>query len=222
LTRAGPEIGVAATKTFLAQVAALELLALELAGLREAVPKEQLMMLGRELRRAPEKVEEVLGMLEGRPTEEAASLFEEARCALFLGRGPSYPVALEGALKLKEISYIPAEGYAAGEMKHGPIALVDESCPVVAVLGEGLLREKTISNIEETVARGAKVISVARQDDEAARRLSRVVLPVPEASEMVGPMVSSVALQLLAYRVAKERGCDVDKPRNLAKSVTVE
>jgi glucosamine--fructose-6-phosphate aminotransferase (isomerizing) len=223
LTRAGPEIGVAATKTFLAQVAALNLLALELAGVRRTVPKERLRELGRQLRRTPEKVEEVLGMLEERRlVEEAAHLFEGARCALFLGRGPWHPVALEGALKLKEISYLPAEGYAAGEMKHGPIALVDHSCPVVALFGEGLIREKTISNVEETLARGASVIGVAREDDEAARRLSRVVLAVPEVSEMVGPMVSSVGLQLLAYRVAKDRGLDVDKPRNLAKSVTVE
>jgi glucosamine--fructose-6-phosphate aminotransferase (isomerizing) len=221
LTRAGPEIGVAATKTFLAQVAALDLLALELARARATVPEEELMKLGGELRRAPEKVEETLSLLEGH-IEEAARIFEEARCALFLGRGSSYPVALEGALKLKEISYIPAEGHAAGEMKHGPIALVDEHCPVVAVLGEGLTREKTLSNVEETVARGARVIAVAREDDRAARRSSRVVLPVPEATEMVGPLVCSVPLQLLAYRVAKDRGCDVDRPRNLAKSVTVE
>jgi glutamine---fructose-6-phosphate transaminase (isomerizing) len=221
LTRAGPEIGVAATKTFLAQIAALDLLALVLARARGAVPEEELMKLGRDLRRAPEKVEETLGLLEGR-VEEAARVFEEARCALFLGRGPSYPVALEGALKLKEISYIPAEGHPAGEMKHGPIALVDEHCPVVAVLGENLVREKTLSNVEETVTRGARVIMVAREDDKAARRTSHVLLPVPEAPEMLGPFVCSVGLQLLAYRVAKDRGCDVDKPRNLAKSVTVE
>jgi glutamine---fructose-6-phosphate transaminase (isomerizing) len=221
LTRAGPEIGVAATKTFLAQVAALDLLALELARARGAVPEEELMKLGRDLRRAPEKVEETLGLLEGR-VEEAARVFEQARCALFLGRGPSHAVALEGALKLKEISYIPAEGHPAGEMKHGPIALVDEHCPVVAVLGEGLTREKTLSNVEETVARGARVIAVACEDDGAARRTSHVVLPVPEVPEMLGPLVCSVPLQLLAYRVAKDRGCDVDKPRNLAKSVTVE
>ncbi len=164
---------------------------------------------------------DTLGLLGGR-VAEAARVFEEARCALFLGRGPSYPVALEGALKLKEISYLPAEGHPAGEMKHGPIALVDERCPVVAVLGEGLAREKTLSNVEETAARGANVIAVAREDDEAARRTSRVVLPVPAAPEMLGPFVNSVPLQLLAYRVAKNRGCDVDKPRNLAKSVTVE
>jgi glutamine---fructose-6-phosphate transaminase (isomerizing) len=221
LTKAGPEICVASTKTFLAQVAALDLLALELARTRDTVPERELLKLGRDLRRAPEKVEETLGLLEGR-VEEAAHVFEGARCALFLGRGPSFPVALEGALKLKEISYLPAEGYPAGEMKHGPIALVDENCPVVAVLGEGLVREKTLSNVEETLARGADVLTIAREDDKAARRISRVVLPIPDAPEMLDALVLSVPLQLLAYRVAKNRGLDVDKPRNLAKSVTVE
>jgi glutamine---fructose-6-phosphate transaminase (isomerizing) len=224
LTRAGPEIGVAATKTFLTQVAALYLFGLQLGWARASVAKEELLKVGRALRLVPEKVQEALQMLqEGGFIEEAGRIFEEARCALFLGRRLSYPVALEGALKLKEISYIPAEGHAAGEMKHGPIALVDEHCPVVAVLGEdGLIREKTLSNVEETVARGANVIAVAREDDKAARRMSRVVLTIPEAPEVISPFVSSVALQLLAYRVAKERGLDVDKPRNLAKSVTVE
>jgi glutamine---fructose-6-phosphate transaminase (isomerizing) len=221
LTKAGPEICVASTKTFLAQVAALDLLALELARTRDTVPERELLKLGRDLRRAPEKVEETLGLLEGR-VEEAAHVFEGARCALFLGRGPSYPVALEGALKLKEISYLPAEGYPAGEMKHGPIALVDENCPVVAVLGQGLVREKTLSNVEETLARGAAVLAIAREDDKAARRISRVVLPIPDAPEMLEALVLNVPLQLLAYRVAKNRGLDVDKPRNLAKSVTVE
>jgi glucosamine--fructose-6-phosphate aminotransferase (isomerizing) len=139
-----------------------------------------------------------------------------------LGRGHLFPVALEGALKLKEISYLPAEGYPAGEMKHGPIALVDEQCPVVAVLGEGLLREKTLSNVEETVARGARVIAIAHEGDEAAERVARVALPVPEVPELLTPLVSTVPLQLLAYHVAKARGLNVDKPRNLAKSVTVE
>jgi glutamine---fructose-6-phosphate transaminase (isomerizing) len=221
LTKAGPEIGVAATKTFTAQVAVLYLLALGLAGAKGARPQGELREVGRDLRRAPEKVEEALELLEGR-VEDAVNLFEEARCALFLGRGPSYPVALEGALKLKEISYLPAEGDPAGEMKHGPIALVDEHCPVVAVLGEGLMREKTLSNVEETVARGANVVAVAHESDRAARRMARVVLPVPEAPGVLGPFVSSVPLQLLAYRFAKGRGLDVDKPRNLAKSVTVE
>jgi glucosamine--fructose-6-phosphate aminotransferase (isomerizing) len=125
-------------------------------------------------------------------------------------------------LKLKEISYLPSEGYPAGEMKHGPIALVDERCPVVAVLGEGLLREKTLSNVEETVARGARVIAVAHEGDAAAGKIARVVLPVPKASDLAGSLAAAVPLQLLAYRVAKSRGLDVDKPRNLAKSVTVE
>src|SRR5918998_6296294 len=222
LTKAGPEVGVAATKTFLTQVAALYLLALGLAGARGARPADELAGIGLGLRRSPEKVEEALGLLEGRAVGEAVGVFAGARCALFLGRGDLYPAALEGALKLKEISYLPAEGYPAGEMKHGPIALVDEQCPVVAILSEGLLREKTLSNVEETVARGANVITIAREDDKTAHRISRVVLPVPEAPEMLGPFVRSVPLQLLAYRVAKDRGCDVDKPRNLAKSVTVE
>src|SRR5215216_4946430 len=221
LTKAGPEVGVAATKTFVAQVAALYLLALGLARARGVTPEGELLRLGRDLRRAPEKVEETLELLEG-SIEEALGLFEGARCALFLGRGPSYPVVLEGALKLKEISYLPAEGYPAGEMKRGPIALVDEHCPVVAVLGDGLMREKTLSNVEETVARGANVVVVAREDDRAARRVARVLVPVPEAPGILAPFVCSVPLQLLAYRFAKGRGLDVDKPRNLAKSVTVE
>jgi glucosamine--fructose-6-phosphate aminotransferase (isomerizing) len=221
LTRAGPEIGVAATKTFLTQIAILYLLALELSRVRGSAPEEDLLEIGRGLRFAPDKVEETLELLQGR-MEGAVDLFEEARCALFLGRGGSYPAALEGALKLKEISYLPAEGYPAGEMKHGPIALVDELCPVVAILGEGIAREKTLSNVEETIARGARVIAVAREGDAVARRMARAVLPVPEAPEVLGPFLYSVPLQLLAYHVAKRRGLDVDKPRNLAKSVTVE
>jgi glucosamine--fructose-6-phosphate aminotransferase (isomerizing) len=221
LTKAGPEICVASTKAFVCQVAVLDLLALELAGIRGVMPEETLREIGRGLRLAPEKVEETIEGL-GNRVEEAIGVFEEARCSLFLGRGISYPVALEGALKLKEISYLPAEGYPAGEMKHGSIALVDEHCPVVAILGEGLVRKKTLSNVEETVARGANVISVAREGDRAAERVARVVLPVPEAPDIVAPLVASVPLQLLAHHVARDRGLDVDKPRNLAKSVTVE
>ena len=223
LTKAGPEVGVAATKTFLVQVAALYLLALGFAGARGARSEEELREVGLSLRRSPEKVEKALGFLEeGRVLEEAVGVFAGARCALFLGRGHLFPVALEGALKLKEISYLPAEGYPAGEMKHGPIALVDEQCPVVTVLGEGTLREKTLSNVEETVARGARVIAIAREGDEAAGHVGRATLPVPETSEILSPFVCAVPLQLLAYRVAKARGLNVDKPRNLAKSVTVE
>ena len=221
LTRAGPEICVASTKAFVAQVAVLDLLALELAAIRRVVPEEALREIGRGLRLAPEKVEETIEGL-GSLVQEAASVFEGARCSLFLGRGISYPVALEGALKLKEISYVPAEGYPAGEMKHGPIALVDENCPVVAIFGEGVVREKTLSNVEETVARGGNVIAVAHEGDRAAQRVARVLLPVPDAPEILAPLVASVPLQLLAYHVARDRGLDVDKPRNLAKSVTVE
>jgi glutamine---fructose-6-phosphate transaminase (isomerizing) len=221
LTKAGPEICVASTKAFACQVAALDLLALALADIRGDIAVGELREIGRALRLAPEKVEETLGLLGGR-VEEAIEVFQDARCSLFLGRGISYPVALEGALKLKEISYLPSEGYPAGEMKHGPIALVDEHCPVIAVLGEGLVREKTLSNVEETVARGASVIAVAREGDRAAERMARLVLPIPEAPEILAPLISSVPLQLLAYHVAKDRGLNVDKPRNLAKSVTVE
>jgi glucosamine--fructose-6-phosphate aminotransferase (isomerizing) len=220
-TKAGPEICVASTKAFVAQVAVLDLLALELARVRGALPEATLREIGRGLGQAPAKVQQTIEGL-GERVGEAALLFEGARCSLFLGRGISYPVALEGALKLKEVSYLPAEGYPAGEMKHGPIALVDERCPVVAILGEGLVREKTLSNVEETVARGAKVIVVAREGDGAAERVGGVVLPVPEAPELVAPLVASVPLQLLAHRVARARVLDVDKPRNLAKSVTVE
>lgn len=221
LTKAGPEIGVAATKTFVAQIAVLLLLALELARIKRTLSKEELKGAGHELRLAPEKVKQALEA-SGSKIDGALELFEDARCALFLGRGDLYPAALEGALKLKEISYLPAEGYPAGEMKHGPIALVDEHCPVVAVLGDGILREKTLSNVEETVARGASVIAIAGEDDLAAKKAARVMVPVPESPPFLTALVSIVPLQLLAYKVAKARGLNVDKPRNLAKSVTVE
>ncbi|WP_119069133.1 glutamine--fructose-6-phosphate transaminase (isomerizing) [Rubrobacter indicoceani] len=225
LTHAGPEIAVASTKAFTTQVAVMQMFALALAARRGTVGEEKLLHLGKTLRFAPEKVEETLELLEGEYAgrmEEAAAVFEDAKCALFLGRGEAFPIALEGSLKMKEISYIPAEGYPAGEMKHGPIALIDEFCPVVAVLGEGIIREKTLSNVDQTSARGANVISIARIDDRDAERLSRVVLPVPPAEGLLAPIVDSVPLQLLAYHVATSRGLNVDKPRNLAKSVTVE
>ncbi|CAN5676474.1 glutamine--fructose-6-phosphate transaminase (isomerizing) [soil metagenome] len=221
LTKAGPEIAVASTKAFVTQVAVLYLLALDLARVCDTLSRGRRDEIGRGLRLAPEKTEETLGMLEGR-IEPAVSIFDDARCSLFLGRGPLCPVAMEGALKLKEISYLPSEGYPAGEMKHGPIALVDEKCPVVAVLGEGLSREKTLSNVEQTIARGANVILVAREDDLEAVRIAQATLPVPGAPEILASLVASVPLQLLAYHIAKSRGLNVDKPRNLAKSVTVE
>ena len=220
LTKAGPEIAVASTKAFVAQVAILDLVALELAHAKDILPQEKLLELGRGLRRAPEKVEETLELLQGR-MDEAVEIFDGARCSLFLGRGASYPVALEGALKLKEISYLPSEGHPAGEMKHGPIALVDENCPVVAILGDSLAREKTLSNVEETIARGASVIAITYEGDPAAKKMS-CVLPVPDAPDILRPFAATVPLQLLAYYIAKSRGLNVDKPRNLAKSVTVE
>ena len=230
LTKAGPEVGVAATKTFTTQVAAMNLLALHLAHVHGTHPEEGLKKIGRNLRTAPEKVEEALGLLAGSADGpyggdrlgRAVEVFAGARCSLFLGRGHLFPAAVEGALKLKEISYLPSEGYPAGEMKHGPIALVDEQCPVVALVGEGILREKMLSNIEETIARGARVVVVVREDDEAAKEIAQATLPVPRVPKILDALVSTVPLQLLAYRVAKARGLNVDKPRNLAKSVTVE
>ncbi len=222
LTRAGPEVGVAATKTFLTQVAGLYLLALGLAGAWGTHSVEERKEIGRGLRSAPDKVEETLTLLEGRVVGKAVNVFAGARRALFLGRGQSFPATLEGALKLKEITYLPAESYPAGEMKHGPIALVEEQCLVVAILGGGLLREKTLCNVEEIVARGARVIAVAHEGDAAAERVAQVALPVPAVPEILGPLVSAVPPQLLAYQVAKVRGLNVDKPRNPAKSVTVE
>lgn len=221
LTKAGPEIGVASTKTYLAQIVVIQLLALELARVKNTVPPDELRRIGHGIRLAPEKVEQAIELSEGK-VKGSLEYFEDARCALFLGRGVSYPAALEGALKLKEISYIPAEGHPSGEMKHGPIALIDERCPVVAVLGTGILREKTLSNVQETMARGANVIAIAVEGDNAAEKVAKLVLPIPEVEEMLEVVVASVPMQLLAYHVAKERGLDVDKPRNLAKSVTVE
>ena len=229
LTHAGPEIAVASTKAFTTQIAVMYLLALGLSEARGTLSEDELRGLGRELRRSPERVEEALALLESedgsRRMRQAVGIFEDARCSLFLGRGVSFPIALEGALKLKEISYLPSEGYPAGEMKHGPIALVDEHCPVVAILGEGVYREKTLSNVEETMARGARVITVAAEGDPEAERVAEATLPLPASAlgtPELSPLVVSVPLQLLAYHVAKSRGLNVDKPRNLAKSVTVE
>jgi glucosamine--fructose-6-phosphate aminotransferase (isomerizing) len=229
LTHAGPEIAVASTKAFTTQIAVMYLLALGLAEARGTLSKEDHRELALELRRSPDRVEEALALLESEDgahrMQRAVGIFEDARCSLFLGRGVSFPIALEGALKLKEISYLPSEGYPAGEMKHGPIALVDDYCPVVAILGEGVYREKTLSNVEETMARGARVITVAAEGDPEAERVAESTLPLPAsalATPELSPLVVCVPLQLLAYHVAKARGLNVDKPRNLAKSVTVE
>jgi glucosamine--fructose-6-phosphate aminotransferase (isomerizing) len=219
-TRAGLEIGVAATKTHTAQVAALLLLALRLAWARGVMPEAELKRLGHELRAVPEQVEQLLA----RPSaiEEIARRYYDERFFLYLGRGMGFAVCLEGALKLKEISYIPTEAYAAGEMKHGPIALLDKESPVVVVADDSPVFPKLVSNIEEVRARGADVIAVATDGNETIGELSRDVLWVPKCDHHLAPILTVIPLQLLAYHIAGMKGLNVDQPRNLAKTVTVE
>jgi len=220
LTRAGPEIGVASTKAYTTQLAALYLFAVKLGRLRGTLTAEA----GREhleaLRHIPSAMEQMI-------RQEAALMPIAKRCAvardvLFLGRGAQFPVALEGALKLKEISYIHAEGYAAGEMKHGPIALIDEQMPVIVLATKEPAYEKTLGNMEEVRARGGHVYAVVSEGDTHAASLAEVALPVPPAPPLLGPLLTIIPLQFLAYHVADLKGNDVDQPRNLAKSVTVE
>lgn len=219
-THAGPEIGVASTKAFTAQLAVLTMIALKIANVKGTISHERYMLLLRELVEVPEKVAWVLKNSE--QIKALAEKYKDADDFLYLGRGYNFPVALEGALKLKEISYIHAEGYPAAEMKHGPIALVDETLPVVFIATKDAYHEKVVSNMQEIKARKGKVISVITEGDEFSTSLSDDVMVIPEADEIVAPMLSVVALQLLAYYIGIARGCDVDKPRNLAKSVTVE
>jgi glucosamine--fructose-6-phosphate aminotransferase (isomerizing) len=217
---AGPEIGVAATKTFAAQMVSQYLVGLYLAQVRGSMfPEEIAEFLGR-MDELPEKVERAIA-LDARCLE-LAQRFHRANDFLFIGRHTGYPAALEGALKLKEISYIHAEGFPAAELKHGPIALVEEGVPVVAVATMCHVYPKILSNIQEVRARGAEVIAVVSEGDVEASKLAQHVLEVPETPELLSPVVVTVPLQLLAYHIAKLRGCDVDRPRNLAKSVTVE
>mgnify|MGYP001152380400 CR=1 FL=1 len=227
LTHAGPEIGVASTKTFTAQLVALYLLALYLAQLRGVVDEERSRGHVQELVRLPHKLERVLSR--EACYEELARRFFRASDFLYLGRGVHFPIALEGALKLKEISYIHAEGYPAGEMKHGPNALIDENLPVVVLAAfdaaspsSRLLYEKTLANIQEVKAREGKVLAVVVEGDEQARSMADHVIEIPPAEELLLPVLEVIPLQLLAYHIAVRRGCDVDQPRNLAKSVTVE
>jgi glucosamine--fructose-6-phosphate aminotransferase (isomerizing) len=216
---AGAEVGVASTKAFAAQVTVLVLLALYLGRLRHLSFPDGLAVLG-----AIEAVPRLIGeVLKTEPLiERAAQRVAPCASALYLGRDLHYPVALEGALKLKEISYIHAEGYPTAEMKHGPIALVDAATPCIFVAPRGSLHAKTMSNLEEVRARNGLVITVGADDDRPLAALSDVFLPIPDAPEVVQPLLAVVPLQLLAYHVARHRGCDIDKPRNLAKSVTVE
>ncbi len=217
---AGPEIGVASTKAFTSQLAVLMLLALYLGRMRHLSSIEA-REIAQELARIPEKLQYVLDTT-AELTREIAHLYANAQNFLYLGRGVNFPIALEGALKMKEISYIHAEGYPAAEMKHGPIALIDENMPVVVIVPRDELYEKVLSNMEEIRARRGKIIAIITEGDFAAARLATHVIPIPETLPLLTPILSVVPLQLLAYYAAVERGCNVDMPRNLAKSVTVE
>jgi glucosamine--fructose-6-phosphate aminotransferase (isomerizing) len=219
-THAGPEVGVAATKTFSTQMVALDLVALYLAQVRRTMFAEEIGDVVDRMLELPSQVRRCLKL--DAQVREVAERYHQARDFLFIGRHTGYPAALEGALKLKEISYIHAEGYPAGELKHGPIALIEPGLPVVAVATECHVYPKVLSNIQEVKARGADVIAVATEGDREIARLADHVIYVPQTPELLSPVLVSVPLQLLAYHIAKLRGCDVDQPRNLAKSVTVE
>ncbi|MEX1103376.1 MAG: glutamine--fructose-6-phosphate transaminase (isomerizing), partial [Dehalococcoidia bacterium] len=219
-TRAGLERGVASTKCFVAAMGALYALALKLGEARHCLGPAEVAARIQDLTRIPDAVAKVLA--EAPRYRKLAARFAEAQHFLFLGRGLAFPVAMEGALKMKEISYIHAEGYAAGEMKHGPIALIDRSFPTVAIATKHALRSKMISNIEQVQARAGEVICVVTEGDEEIARLADHIIEIPEVSELMEPIAATIPMQLLSYYVAVQRGCDVDQPRNLAKTVTVE
>ncbi len=220
-THAGPEIGVASTKAYTAQLAVLMLLALKVAKMKGTISEERFVELSQELNSVPEKVEWVLKN-EVDNIKAIAYKYKDAHDVLYLGRGYNFPTALEGALKLKEISYIHAEGYPAAEMKHGPIALVDETLPVVFVATKDVYHEKVISNMQEIKARKGKVIAVVSEGDEVTHSIADDIMTAPILDEVLAPILTVVPLQLLSYYIGVYRGLDVDKPRNLAKSVTVE
>jgi len=223
-THAGPEIGVASTKAFTSQLVALQLLALYMAQVRNTLDQADIRRHIDELLQLPHLIEQAVKASVS--MEKIAEKFYQRSDFLFLGRGINYPIALEGALKLKEISYIHAEGYPAGEMKHGPIALIDEKMPVVAIAPNDHVFEKMIGNVQEAKARGGSVIAITTQGDQRMAATldpsNDVVLAMPETTAMLTPIIMTIPLQLLAYYIAVKRGCDVDQPRNLAKSVTVE
>ena len=218
--QAGPEIAVVATKTFATQVTTLVLLAAALAKLRGRLPAEQEALLVEELRALPDKAERALGL--AHPARELARRYVNSRGFMFVGRGVGYPVALEGALKLKEVSYVHAEGYAAGELKHGPISLLDAEVPLVAIATRSAVQEKLISNVMEGRARDARVLAVGTEGDHELSDYADDILWVPETIEELSPVLAAIPLQMFAYHTAVARGTDVDQPRNLAKSVTVE
>lgn len=219
-THAGPEIGVASTKAFTAQVTVLTLLALMVAKKKGTISESYYRQLLNELDVIPQKVEKALKT--DAHIQHIADTYKDATNCLYLGRGFNFPVALEGALKLKEISYIHAEGYPAAEMKHGPIALIDEEMPVIVVAPQKGHYEKIVSNIQEVKARGGKIIVVVTEGDKEAASMADHVIEIPDVEEALSPLITSIPLQLLAYHIAVMRGCNVDQPRNLAKSVTVE
>jgi glucosamine--fructose-6-phosphate aminotransferase (isomerizing) len=219
-THAGPEIGVAATKTFTAQCAAMALLALHIARVRGSADVDELREIGTALLNAPSLVDQALNGDED--IIPVARRYAKSKTVLFLGRHVNFPIALEGALKLKEISYIHAEGYAAGEMKHGPIALLDDGVPCVVIATRSPIEEKVLSNMSEAKARESRIIAVANPNDDAVVEMADVILTVPQTHHLIAPIVNVVPLQLFAYHIADRKGCDVDQPRNLAKTVTVE
>ena len=219
-TRTGLEVGVAASKTFTAQVALISLIALKLAGLKKTIPEQEIEFILDQLYSLPEKMQ---AFLDGsHPIEEIAQRYYDRPFFLYLGRHIGLPVALEGALKLKEISYIPTEAYSAGEMKHGPIALLDEDTPVVCIATNSHVYDKVVSNIQETRARGAHVIAIATDGNEDIQHHADDVIYIPKSPAFLQAVLAIVPLQLLAYRIARLRGLNVDQPRNLAKTVTVE
>jgi glucosamine--fructose-6-phosphate aminotransferase (isomerizing) len=219
-THAGPEIGVASTKAFTAQVSVLTLMALAVAQIRGSISQDRLRMVLSELENIPTLVERALKTNE--QVMKIAAIYKDARNFLYLGRGVNFPVALEGALKLKEISYIHAEGYPAAEMKHGPIALIDEEMPVVVIAPKRGMYEKVMSNIQEVKARKGKIIAIVTEGDTKVKEMADYVIEIPDTEEALTPLLSTIPLQLLSYHIAVMRGCNVDQPRNLAKSVTVE
>lgn len=219
-THAGPEIGVASTKAFTAQITVLVLMALRVAFLKGTISSSRFHQLVNELEAIPAKIERVLKT--NIKIKYIADVYKNSTNALYLGRGYSFPVALEGALKLKEISYIHAEGYPAAEMKHGPIALIDEEMPVFVIATKGASYEKVVSNIQEVKARKGKIIAIVTEGDGQVKEMADYTIEIPETDEILVPLISVVPLQLLSYHVAVMRGCNVDQPRNLAKSVTVE
>tara|TARA_B100001758_G_C18288244_1_gene545503 strand:- start:15 stop:878 length:864 start_codon:yes stop_codon:yes gene_type:complete len=219
-THAGPEIGVASTKAFTTQVAVLILIAMSVARKKGKLTLSKYQEIIREIELLPKKIEKVLKTEER--IKEIANKFKDVSNFLYLGRGYNFPVALEGALKLKEISYIHAEGYPAAEMKHGPIALIDDNMPTVVIASQDSHYEKLVSNIQEIKSRGGIIITIVTEGDTLVKEISDYYIEIPSCIEPITPIISNIPLQLLAYHIAVFRGCNVDQPRNLAKSVTVE